>query len=164
MQKPTKTLSFWFFEGLWLEKITKNQTTQVFLFLHFKPKKTARKTNKNNLLRLNQRVSSKFCFFFVFWFWGFGVIVILYILQAFRYTKITKQGLSYLCVCVCLICIYIYMYVHVSWSTWYKRLWGGSQGGYHIYIYRYMQWLVVGPRVCCCCCCCWYKQRLGPSE
>jgi hypothetical protein len=85
---------------------------------------------KNNLLRLNQVVSSKF----VFLFWGLAVIVILYILQAFRYTKITNRVyicLYYLYMCVCLICIHIY--ICVSWRTWYKRLWGGSLGGYIIY-------------------------------
>jgi hypothetical protein len=78
-------------------------------------------------LRLNKKVSSKF---FFGGFWGFAVIVILYILQVFRYTKITNRVyITYVCVSY----TYIYIYVCVSWRTWYKRLWGG----YHIYIYIY---------------------------
>jgi hypothetical protein len=57
-------------------------------------------------LRLNQKVSSEF-WYFGFWFWGFGVIVILCILQAFRYTKITNRVYT---IYVCVSYIY-YMYV-----------------------------------------------------
>ena len=80
----------------------------VFRFLHFKTKKKRKKTQgrkKKHLLRLNQKVSSKFCFF-GFWFWGFGVIVILYILQAFRYTKIKNRVyIIYVCVSYIYVCV-----------------------------------------------------------
>ena len=97
---------FLFFEGLWLEKI-KIKTSDSYLVFACQNKKEQNENQKTHPLRLNQKVSSEF-WYFGFWFWGFGVIVILYILQAFRYTKITNRvNIIY----VCVLYVYIYMYV-----------------------------------------------------
>ena len=92
-----------------------------------KQKNTRKKQKKKHLLRLNQKVSSKFCFF-GFSFWGFGVIVILYILQAFRYTKMTNRVyIIYVCVS------YIYMYVCLE---------GHDTRGFEVYL-RGLQYIYI---------------------
>ena len=60
--------------------------------------------------------------------------MILYILQAFRYTKITKQGLSYLCVCVSYMYIYIYVCARVLKHMIQEALRWISGGVPYIYI------------------------------
>ena len=94
-----------------------------------KNKKNTRKKQKKHLLRLNQKVSSKF-WFFGFSFWGFGVIVILYILQAFRYTKMTNR--VYI-IYVCVSYIYIYMYVCLE---------GHDTRGFEVYL-RGLQYIYI---------------------
>ena len=105
-KNQTITCVFLFFEGFWLEKITKKQAILIWC-LHVKTKQKKHNENQQmHPLRLNQKVSSEF-WYFGFWFWGFGVIVILCILQAFRYTKITNRVYT---IYVCVSYIY-YMYV-----------------------------------------------------
>ena len=123
--KSRKNIVFFvFFEGLWLEKITKHKKNKFF-FCISKPKKN--KENKKHLLRLNQKVSSKLCFFFGFWFRSFGVIIILYILQAFRCTKITNR-VYIIYVCVLYVCMCVVKDMIQEALRWI------SGGGYHIHI------------------------------
>ena len=103
MQKQKST---WVFLIFWRFMVGENHRKQkntrfclVFAFQNQKQTKKQGKHKKKHLLRLNQVVSSKF----VFLFWGLAVLVILYILQAFRYTKITNRVyIIYVCVCLCM--------------------------------------------------------------
>ena len=126
-KNQTITCVFLFFEGFWLEKITKKQAILIW-FLHVKTKQKKHNENQQmHPLRLNQKVSSEF-WYFGFWFWGFGVIVILCILQAFRYTKITNR------VYTIYVCVSYILYVCVSWRTWHdtRGFEVDLQGGYHM--------------------------------
>ena len=132
-QKPNKNLLFFLF--VWRSMVGENHQKPKKKFFAFqnqtKNKKTQGKNKKKHLLRLNQKVSSKF-WFFGFSFWGFGVIVILYILQAFRYTKMTNRVyiiyvcVSYIYICMCVLKDMIqealrwvpHIYIHIY--TYYK--------------------------------------------
>ena len=79
---------FWFFEGLWLEKITKNQKKHKFFFVFaFQNKKKTKKhkdSKKKHLLRLNKKVSSKF--FLV----GFEVLRLLSFCTYYKFSDIPR--------------------------------------------------------------------------
>ena len=79
-----------------------------FVFCISKPQKN--KENKKHLLRLNQKVSSKLCFFFGFLvskFWGYYHSLHI---TSFQMYQDNEQGLYYLC--VCFICMYVCLEGH----------------------------------------------------
>ena len=79
---------------------------QVFLcFLHFKtPKKQGKQ--KTSFATKPKSLFKVVFFFLGFWFRSFGVIIILYILQAFRCTKITNRVyIIYVCVLYVCMCV-----------------------------------------------------------
>ena len=138
---------FWFF---WRFMVGENHRKQkntrfclVFAFQNQKQTKKTRKTQKKTSFEAKPSSLFKVCFFF----WGLAVLVILYILQAFRYTKITNRVyicLYYLCVCVLYVLhIYIYIPVYICMCVLKDMIQEAlrwiSGGVYYIYTSR--QWL-----------------------
>ena len=113
MQKQKSTWVFLIFLKVygWRKSPKTKKHNVLFGVCISKPKtnKKTRKTQKKT--SFEAKPSSLFKVFFLFW--GLAVLVILYILQAFRYTKITNRVyicLYYLCVCVS----YMYTYIYTS--------------------------------------------------
>ena len=134
-RRTKKTCFLCFFEGLWLEKITKKQKN-TSLFLHFKTKKNTRNTKQKFLLRLYKPKSLfkvLFLFFFCFEvlrFWGYCHSLHI---TSFQIYQDNKQGLYYLCVCV----LYIYICMCVLKDMIQEALRCISGGVPYIYIYIY---------------------------
>jgi len=72
MQKQ-KNIVFFCFLKVYGWRKSPNTQKKSFLFCISKPKKN--KENKKHLLRLNQKVSSKLCFFWVFGFEVLGLLL-----------------------------------------------------------------------------------------
>ena len=103
MQKQKKHCVFFVFLKVYGWRKSPNTKKNKFFFCISKPKKN--KENKKHLLRLNQKVSSKLCFFFWFLvskFWGYYHSLHI---TSFQMYQDNEQGLYYLC--VCFICMYV---------------------------------------------------------
>ena len=124
MQKQKKHCVFLFFEGLWLEKITKHKKKQV-LFLHFKTQKKQGKQKTS--FATKPKSLFKVVFFFLFLvskFWGYYHSLHI---TSFQMYQDNEQGLYYLC--VCFICMYVCREGHDT-----RGFEVDLRGGYHIHI------------------------------
>ena len=92
---------------------------------HQKPKKQVTPKKQSFEAKPNSFFKVLVFWFLVLRFWGYCHSLHM---TSFQIYQDNEQGLYYLCVCV-------------SWRIWYKRLWGGSQGGgYHICIYIWVNY------------------------